>query len=88
MLDYLSFYVGHLFLSITKTSFKVNLVGYMKTVGFGSNINTTLQDHGKLDMILQNKKFFDIAMATKLDYLVTDRVTNLENMNPLVSKHE
>ena len=59
----------------------------MKTVGFGSNIDTTLDRYGRLDMILHNRKFFDIAMATDLDYLVSYRgLRKLETMDPLVSK--
>ena len=62
------FFLGYLSLRITKTNVKVNLVGYLKTVGYEGKITTRLRDSGAINLEKRNKKFYGVAMAESIHY--------------------
>ena len=74
-------------LRITKNSIQINIVGYLKTVGYGGNIDTFYTTDGRFYLHERQKKFFGVAMAD-FKYYLTDREKNpssLKDMNIVVS---
>ena len=66
---------------------EVNVVGYMKTIGYAGYINVKLtEEKGYFELKEQNKRFYDVAMAISFEYYTQVRdPKTLSNMNPVVS---
>ena len=78
---------GYLNLRIDKTRIKINIVGYLKTVGYGGDIDTPYEYDGRFYLDERNKKFFGVLMAN-FKYYQKDRDLNpssLKDMNIVVS---
>ena len=81
---HLIFTSGHLYFEITQSSIKIDLIGYLKTVGFGRKISKQISEqNGHIYFRFENTKFYEVAMAISIEYKLGWEST-LANMDPLV----